>query len=149
MEIYRATLQEIDSAYRIVSEYYEAVGVVARDDHSAFEREYFGEDAGIWLAVVEGEIIGCIGLHALPQRPGSGEIKRLYVQSRHRGLGVAEASLKTLEAFAARHGYLELYLDSKDDLLPAIRFYQRHGYQPCARYNNNPQATVFMSKRLA
>jgi GNAT superfamily N-acetyltransferase len=41
-----------------------------------------------------------------------------------------------------------LYLDTKDDLDPAIRFYQRHGYKRCGRYNNNPQATIFMRKRL-
>jgi hypothetical protein len=31
----------------------------------------------------------------------------------------------------------------------AIRFYHRHGYKDCARYNKNPQATLFMKKGLA
>jgi hypothetical protein len=42
-----------------------------------------------------------------------------------------------------------LYLDTKDDLDNAIRFYLRHGYKCCGRYNRNPQATMFMRKRLA
>jgi hypothetical protein len=27
--------------------------------------------------------------------------------------------------------------------------YQRRGYEQCSRYNDNPQATVFMRKRLS
>jgi hypothetical protein len=33
--------------------------------------------------------------------------------------------------------------------LPAIQFYHRHGYEDCERYNDNPQATIFMCKGLA
>ena len=40
-------------------------------------------------------------------------------------------------------------LDSKDDLRVALAFYERAGYQRCERYNNNPQATVFMKKCLS
>jgi hypothetical protein len=30
----------------------------------------------------------------------------------------------------------------------AIRFYEQRGYERCARYNENPQATIFMRKEL-
>lgn len=149
VKIHRSTLLEIDAAYSIVSEYYEAVCVVARDDRQAFELEYFGEGAGVWLATDDGAVIGCIALHPLKQPENSGEIKRLYVRPGHRGQGVAEGLLAALESYAIGQGYLALYLDSKDDLMPAIRFYERNGYQPCERYNDNPQATVFMHKLLA
>jgi ribosomal protein S18 acetylase RimI-like enzyme len=145
--IHRATLSELDAAYGIVSEYCEAIGVMVRDDRAAFEREYFGEGGGLWTATIGNEIVGCIGLHALSQ--GAGEIKRLYVRTGHRGQGIAEALLAALEDYAVQHEYRDLYLDSKDDLLAAIRFYRRHGYQECERYNDNPQATIFMRKRLA
>jgi GNAT superfamily N-acetyltransferase len=148
VRIHRATLLEVDAAYCIVCEYYEAVDVIARDDRSTFEREYFGEGAGVWLATVGYEIIGCIALHRLNHPTNGGEIKRLYVRPRHRGQGIAESLLAVLETYAVEQGYADLYLDSKDDLMPAIRFYQRHGYQPCGRYNDNPQATIFMRKRL-
>jgi GNAT superfamily N-acetyltransferase len=118
-----------------------------RDDRAAFEREYFGEGGGLWMATIANEIVGCIGLHALSQN--AGEIKRLYVRTGHRGQGIAEALLAALEDYAVQYGYGDLYLDSKDDLLAAIRFYRRHGYQECERYNDNPQATIFMRKRLA
>lgn len=148
MKVHRAKSSEVDAAYDIVSEYYEAVSVLARDDRAAFEREYFADGAGLWLATAGREIVGCIGLHRLPHLRSSGEIKRLYVRTGHRGQGIAEALLAALEAYAVEYGYATLYLDSKKDLMPAIRFYRRHGYTPCERYNDNPQATIFMRKEL-
>ncbi len=149
VKIHRATLREVDDAYRIVSDYYEEVGVVARDDRAAFEREYFVDGAGVWLATVNDEIVGCIALRRMSRPPNSAEVKRLYVRLEHRGHGIAEALLKALEAYAVEQGHTSLYLDSKKDLMPAIRFYRRHGYQPCERYNDNPQATIFMRKLLS
>jgi ribosomal protein S18 acetylase RimI-like enzyme len=148
MKVHRATLWEVEDAYRIVSDYYDEVGVVARDDRAAFEQQYFTDSAGVWLATHWGEIIGCIALRRLPDCKNSGEIKRLYVQVEHRGQGIAEALLTALETYAKEQGYTALYLDSKKDLMPAIRFYRRHGYSLCERYNDNPQATIFMRKLL-
>ena len=148
MKVHRANPDEVDAAYAIVLEYYEAVSVLVRDDRAAFEQEYFTDASGIWLATVDGSVIGCIGLHRLPNLKDGAEIKRLYVYPEHRGQGIAEALLDAVEAYAAEHGYKALYLDSKSDLLTAIRFYQRHGYSPCERYNDNPQATIFMRKEL-
>jgi len=73
----------------------------------------------------------------------------MYVRPEARGQGIAERLLKALEEYAVQAGYQTLYLDTKDDLTTAIRFYQRHGYEACERYNENPQATMFMRKGLA
>jgi GNAT superfamily N-acetyltransferase len=148
VKVHRASADEVDAAYAIVSEYYEAVSVHVRDDRAAFEQEYFADGSGIWLATVDGSVVGCIGLHRLANLKDGAEIKRLYVRPEHRGQGIAETLLEALEAYADEHGYRALYLDSKSDLLTAIRFYQRHGYLPCERYNDNPQATIFMRKEL-
>ena len=53
-----------------------------------------------------------------------------------------------MERDAAALGYAAIYLDSKDDLRAAIALYESAGYVSCMRYNDNPQATVFMSKNL-
>jgi GNAT superfamily N-acetyltransferase len=142
-------MERMDEAYAIVREYCEAVGVVVRDDPESFARDYFGDGSGIWLAYEDGLAIGCIALRPLGQFPGAGEIKRMYVKPEFRGQGIAERLLKALEEYAAEAGYRALYLDTKDDLTTAIRFYQAHGYEPCERYNDNPQATIFMRKGLA
>lgn len=138
----------MNDAYAIVREYYESVGVVVRDDASGFARDYFGAGSGIWLAYEDGKAVGCIALRPLPQIEHAGEIKRMYVKPESRGRGTAGQLLDALEKYAAEVGYRELYLDTKDDLTMAIRFYLRHGYVPCERYNENPQATIFMWKYL-
>src|SRR5664279_4324192 len=77
-----------------------------------------------------------------------GEIKRMYVRSGHRGKGLADALLGALEEYAAQCGYEWLHLDTTDTMKAAARFYERHGYKRCERYNENPQATIFMRKTM-
>jgi GNAT superfamily N-acetyltransferase len=147
-EIRRGMPSEVDTAYAIVEEYYEAMSVVARDTREAFSQLYFAGGAGIWLAWLEEKAIGCIALRAMPQFADSGEVKRLYVQPHYRGRGIAGALHSALETYARNFGYQCLYLDTADVMTSAIRFYEAHGYGRRARYNQNPQATIFMRKEL-
>jgi GNAT superfamily N-acetyltransferase len=145
----RAGLTDLDQAWEIVNEYYDAVDVVVREDRSAFEGLYFSDGAGLWLARIGPTVAGCIALRPLAVFPRAGEVKRLYVQPSSRGQGIAGLLLDTLHDYAKSAGYEWLYLDSKDDLRTAITFYEKRGYVPCERYNDNPQATVFMKKRIS
>lgn len=146
--IRRAISSEVDAAYSIVEEYYAAMSVVARDTRQEFARLYFEEGAGIWLARLEKKVIGCIALRAMPQFAKCGEVKRLYVQPEYRGQGMAVTLHEALETYARNFGYRWLYLDTADNMTAAIRFYKAHGYERCSRYNENPQATIFMHKEL-
>jgi GNAT superfamily N-acetyltransferase len=148
IRVEKAGLDEAAEAYAIVAEYYEAVQVVVREDAAEFREKYFGPGAGIWLARDGAAVVGCIALRPLKEIAGCGEVKRLYVKPEYRGRAIAERLLEALEAYAREWGYGAIYLDSKDDLKAALRFYARHGYAECARYNENPQATVFMRKEL-
>jgi GNAT superfamily N-acetyltransferase len=145
-EVARAELTDLDRAWAIVSEYYEAVSVVVREDPDTFRRLFFAEGSGVWLARLDGAVVGCIALR--PLDAVRGEVKRLYVQPGHRGLGIAALLLEALHEYAQSAGYQWLYLDSKDDLPVAHAFYKKRGYTPCPRYNDNPQATIFMRKQL-
>jgi GNAT superfamily N-acetyltransferase len=146
--IRRASVKEIRAAFALVAEYYEIVGVLMREDLSQFEAHYFGEDSGVWLAFVAGEPVGCIALRKLAGDSNCGEIKRMYVRGSYRGCGIADSLLVALEKFAVDCGYRWLYLDTTDSMIAATRFYERNAYETCARYNENPQATLFMRKRL-
>ena len=86
--------------------------------------------------------------HPLQAIERAGEVKRLYVQPPFRRRGLAQMLLTDLERFARDRGDHWLYLDTNDSLQAAIAFYERNGYSPCGRYNDNPQATIFMRKRL-
>jgi GNAT superfamily N-acetyltransferase len=130
IEIWRANAAEADAAFGLVDEYFEAVGVVSR------------------------ELAGCIALRRL--RPPDGfpeglpcsEIKRMYVRDKFREQGIAQKLLTAAERFARETGYAWIYLDTTNEMVAAARLYERNGYEACARYNENPQATIFMRKEL-
>ena len=87
--------------------------------------------------------------HPLPAMGPAGEVKRLYVRPAFRRRGIAQKLLENLERFALDRGAKWLHLDTNDDLRAAITFYEGSGYVRCPRYNDNPQATIFMRKRLS
>jgi len=135
-----------DDAFRLLREYYEAVHVVQRDTPRAIQKMIEGVSSGVWLAYLDGEAVGCVALKSLPSIPSAGECKRLYVRPCARGNRIADRLLDTQEEFARSRGLQWIYLDSYDDLKVAIALYRRRGYVSCARYNDNPQATLFLRK---
>lgn len=146
--VQRAQAEDIDTAWRIVAEYYEAANVLARDSRECFAQVYFEDGAGVWLARIGEDIVGCVALRKIAAHPECGEIKRLYVRPPHRGCGVAAALYEALETYARRYGYGFLCLDTTDEMVAAQKFYAAEGYEPTPRYNENRQATIFMRKDL-
>ena len=145
--IRRAESFDFERAYAIVSEYYEAAKVVARESEERFRSEYFAPDSGIFLASEGTNLAGCIALRAM-NKTDAAEIKRLYVRPAWRGRGIAQKLLDQAESFAKNVGYSLVYLDTAADMLAAAHLYERNGYKRCERYNDNPQAAIFMHKEL-
>jgi GNAT superfamily N-acetyltransferase len=142
-------LAEVDEgALRLLDEYYEAVHVVQRDFPEAIRKMVGDDGSGFWLAYLDDKAVGCVVLRRLASIPLAGECKRLYVRPEARGHGIADALLDAQEAYARGQGLEWIYLDSYDDLKAAIAIYRRRGYVDCERYNDNPQATVFLRKRI-
>jgi putative acetyltransferase len=146
--IRQATLEDVAIAFELAEEYFEEINVVVRDTKEEFAAYIRSGDGGVWLALAGEQPVGCIVLHRLTSISGGAEIKRLYIRASHRRQGLADRLLRALEKYAIQRSYEWLYLDTKDDLDQAIRFYEQHGYKRCRRYNSNPQATIFMRKRL-
>ncbi|MGC1617529.1 MAG: GNAT family N-acetyltransferase [Candidatus Acidiferrum sp.] len=148
LSVHRAAAETCNDAWKIVEEYYESAGVVARDAREEFAGIYFRDGAGVWLAAHENTIVGCIALRPLAAIAQSGEVKRLYVRPEYRGRGIAAVLYRELELYAREFGYEWLYLDTTDEMAVAQKFYASLGYELTQRYNNNPQATIFMRKDL-
>jgi ribosomal protein S18 acetylase RimI-like enzyme len=146
--IRRATQDDAERAWAIVNEYNEAIGVVKRDARERFA-EYLTSPNAFWFAQSGGDVAGCVALRALPEVGAAAcEVKRLYVRAAYRGRGIANALMEAVESFARDAGYESIYLDTFEALTAAVRFYERRGYERIARYNDNPQANVFMRKVL-
>ena len=137
-----------DDALRLIEEYYEAVSVVQRDTPAAIQKIIDDPCSGVWLAYLGEKAVGCVVLRELASIPFAGECKRLYVQPPARGHRIAEKLLDAQEDFARESGLRWIYLDSYDDLRAAIALYRKRGYVSCKRYNDNPQATVFLRKNI-
>ncbi|HMG03212.1 MAG TPA: helix-turn-helix domain-containing GNAT family N-acetyltransferase [Edaphobacter sp.] len=135
-------------ALAILQEYYEAVHVVQRDRPGSLQKMLEESGSGMWLAYKGDEVVGCVILRRLPSIPHASECKRLYVKPSARGNHIADRLLDAQEEFARSQGIEWIYLDSYDDLKAAIALYERRGYRLCERYNDNPQATLFMRKKI-
>ena len=138
-----------DSAIRLLEEYYEAVSVVERDKPDALQMLIDSPFTGVWLAYLGQEAaVECVVLRKLASVPLAGECKRLYVQPVARGHRIAAKLLDAQEEFSRREGLQWIYLDSYDDLKAALALYRKRGYRSCKRYNDNPQATIFLRKNI-
>jgi len=85
---------------------------------------------------------------ASPQR--ACEMKRLWVGDAHRGLRLGRLLVEEAIAWARRHGFESMYLDTVPAAMPeANRLYTSLGFVPVERYNDNPVADLaYFSKDL-
>jgi hypothetical protein len=70
---------DLDDAWAVVSEYYEAVEVEVREDRPAFSSTYFNDRSRVWSARSGDATVGRIARQPLDAFLYSGEIKRLCV----------------------------------------------------------------------
>ena len=84
----------------------------------------------------QGEALGSIALR--PLAPEVGEIKRLYVTPRGRGLGLGKALVAAVLGRARHIGYREIKLDTLPEMKEAIALYKSLGFEPIPPYGSFP-----------
>ena len=100
------------------------------------------------VARSDGRAVGC-GALVLDGR-GYGEIKRMYVDPGHRGLGIGTSILRQLEQLASDEGCDRVRLETGVDQPEALSLYRKAGYAarpPFGDYVPDP-VSVFMEKLL-
>lgn len=105
----------------------------------------------VWFAVARDGMGRAIGCGAIVLCAQFGEIKRLYVNPRGRGQGVARKLLALLEARAIGLDCSLLKLESGPYQPEALALYTSAGYErrgPFGDYTNDP-LSVFMQKHIA
>jgi putative acetyltransferase len=78
------------------------------------------------VAYLDGQPVG-MGAHR-PLTESVTEVRRMYVQSASRRLGIASALLAALESHAAAQGFAALRLETGNRQAPAMRLYERYGF---------------------
>ncbi len=125
-------------------------GATDRLDHPALDPAMLLPPAGRYLVGrQDGAAVAGGGVRALPGAgPGVGEVKRMFVRPPARSRGLAGLLLAALEQAALDLGYTTVRLDTGPRQPHARALYERAGYRPVPRYNDNPYATFFGEKIL-
>lgn len=94
--------------------------------------------------------VGCGGVRRIADGPRGSrfEVKHLWVQPHARRLGAGRALMLELESRARATGAAELVLDTHDAQTAAAALYASLGFAPVERFNDNPNATIWLGKRL-
>lgn len=96
-------------------------------DETPVAPEQFGPPHGDFLvAFVDSEPVGCGGFRIVSD--GVGEIKRMYVQPRARGRGIARRLLAELERSAVEAGCRQVILETGSAQPEADALYTSSGY---------------------
>src|SRR5260370_21431192 len=82
-----------DDVLRLINEYYDAINVTQRDVPATIKKIIQDNRSGVCLAYLHNQAVGCVVLKALPSMSSAAECKRLYVQPRARGHGLANSKI--------------------------------------------------------
>jgi len=99
--------------------------------------DYSPPEGRLLLAECEGQLAGCVALHAL--KPGICEMKRLYLRPQFRGHGLGRALAQRIIAEARQVGYQRMRLDTVEPVMKdAVAMYRKLGFEEIAPYCANP-----------
>ncbi|UII25632.1 GNAT family N-acetyltransferase [Fulvivirga maritima] len=105
-------------------------GTVYSDPTTNHLYELFQEDkAELWVAEVDGEVIGCCGIYptsGLPQ--GCVELVKFYLAPNARGKGIGRALMEKSMESAQNMGYNQVYLESHPKFSKAVGMYEKLGF---------------------
>ena len=101
----------------------------------------------ILVAYEDGTVWGMVAYHRHSEERC--EMKRLYVDPQCRGQRLGEKLVDQIIEHAKNAGYKEMVLDTLEPMVPAIRLYQKFGFEICEPYYHNPfPDVIYMKKRL-
>ncbi len=115
----------------------------ASTDADLFDLEaHYAATGGAFDVIVSatGEIIGCVGLY--PDEPGRCELRKMYLSSACRGLGLGKALLDHALKTAIKLGFNEVHLETAFVLKDAIALYERYGFVPYQATHCAPRCDV-------
>lgn len=94
--------------------------------HWKKELEVIDDFENLLVAELDGVVVGTIAYQRYDKE--TAEIKRLYVNSNCRGLGIANKLLDAIIENIKEKGYTKLYLETWKQLESGRRFYEKNGF---------------------
>jgi DNA-binding MarR family transcriptional regulator/GNAT superfamily N-acetyltransferase len=99
-----------------------------------------------FVAYLHGEAIGCGAVKHHDDAPA--EIKRMWIASQARGLGLGRRLLETLEGCARRNGARVAHIETGAVLTEALSLYRSAGWVEVPPFNDEPFADHWLEKAL-
>jgi GNAT superfamily N-acetyltransferase len=99
----------------------------------------------IWLAEVDGVIVGCAGI--MKEKEGEFELIKMGVTESYRGHGISKLLIERCIANAREIGAIKLSLFSNHQLQRAIALYERYGFHH-VEVVNSPMETADVRMEL-
>jgi GNAT superfamily N-acetyltransferase len=96
------------------------------DEHGLSPAQLVEDGVAFFVIRYDGLAVGCGGLKIFGKEYG--EIVRMYIRPRFRGMGLGKLMLQRLEKYALEHGVKELRLKTGIYQPEALGLYTRHGY---------------------
>ncbi|WP_315118128.1 GNAT family N-acetyltransferase [uncultured Clostridium sp.] len=109
--------------------------------------KYGPPDGDLILALVDGEVAGCIALRKISE--GICEMKRLYVRDNYRGIGIGKMLIDMIIKEASKFNYHYIRLDTLPMMGKAQDLYISFGFYDIEPYVYNPiKGARFMELKL-
>lgn len=142
-----ATPAQYQATRQIFEEYARQLGVDL--DFQNFDAEladlpgdYAEPQGALMLAMVDEQLAGCCAMRALDavDYPNACEMKRLYVRSSHRRLGLGRQLAEAVLDAARVAGYRHMLLDTLTEMESARALYKDLKFEEIPPYYHNPLA---------
>ena len=106
------------------------------DELEHLQEKYGAPEGAIYILTADGTDIGCIALRKIDDVVC--EVKRVFLQMPYRGKGLGRLMMEQVIGDARRAGYREMVLDTLPIMTGACGLYDRMGFLPTEKYNDNP-----------
>jgi len=108
------------------------------------------DDAAFFAGYIEDDIVACGAIKLFEGDVRFGEVKRVFVDEKHRGKRLAVTMMQYLEAYLLENGIHTVRLEAGPLQPEALSLYRKLGYRergPFGHYRLDP-LSVFMEKEL-
>ncbi len=98
--------------------------------------KYAQPDGRLYVAYWNNHLAGCVALRRYDDTRA--ELKRLFIRTEFRGLGMSKKLVQHVINDAKEVGYKQILLDTLNTMKPAISLYQSFGFKEIESYYENP-----------
>jgi putative acetyltransferase len=94
------------------------------------EEYYLATGGEFWVIEHQSQLVGTGAYYPINRGEKAVEIRKMYLLSSIRGLGLGKYLLQQLEVAIASRGFQQIWIETASVLVEAVKLYESNGYQP-------------------